>query len=94
MLFRSAGAGLALEEQRALHGEREVQRGGQAAVGDVVRRGEQLEGVVDGGGGSCGLGCGHKKDDIVVRVPTTWNDRLLLNQIGSPETKNPPKRVI
>ena len=52
-----AGAGFALEEQGALHGEREVQRGGQAAVGDVVGRREHLERVVDG----FGLGCGHKK---------------------------------
>jgi hypothetical protein len=38
---------LALEEQRPLHGEREVERGGEAAVGYVLAFGEQRLGFVD-----------------------------------------------
>ena len=39
-----AGAGLALQEQRPLHGKREMHRRGQFAVGDIAVLGEQAGG--------------------------------------------------
>jgi hypothetical protein len=50
-----AGAGLAFEEQRALQLQRQEDRGGELAVGDVVLLGKQRGGGVDRGRqGSCG----------------------------------------
>jgi hypothetical protein len=45
-----AGAGFAFQEQRALQLERQVDAGGQLAIGDVVQRRQAGQGVVDAGG--------------------------------------------
>ena len=50
-----AHAGLAFEEQRTLHREREIYRGREAAVGDVIGARKQLLRGVDRGG----KGSGH-----------------------------------
>ena len=44
-----ADAGLAFEEQRTAHLEREKQHGRQRAVGEIIGRREQVEGRVDRG---------------------------------------------
>ena len=51
-----ADPGLALEEQRPAELEREVERGRERPVGDVVAARQKLLGVVDGGD----LGTGHR----------------------------------
>src|SRR6266850_1299268 len=45
--FGLADAGLALQEQRAAHGERKEKGGGEAAIGHVLARREQRLGLVD-----------------------------------------------
>ena len=44
-----AGAGLAFKEERALHGERQMHRGGELPVGDIALGGQQRGGLGDGG---------------------------------------------
>ena len=46
-----SGAGLAFEKERALHGERQMHRGGELPVGNIALRGQQRGGLGDGGGG-------------------------------------------
>ena len=43
-----AGAGLTLQEQRAVHGERQMDSGRQFVIGDVALIGKQLGRVGDG----------------------------------------------
>ena len=45
-----AHAGLAFEEQRPLQLEREEHGGREPAVGDIILRGQEVDGCVDGGG--------------------------------------------
>ena len=52
--FGLAGSGLAFQEQRPAHRQREVHRGGQILVGDVALVREQC-----GGLGNRGRQCGH-----------------------------------
>ena len=61
-----AGAGLAFQEQRAAHRQRQVHSGRQLLVGDVALVGKQFRGVGDGRGES-------RHYSMLPRIRTTMN---------------------
>ncbi len=44
-----ADAGLAFEEDRPAHFQRQIEHGAERAVGEIIRLGEEIDGGVDGG---------------------------------------------
>ena len=76
-----ADAGLAFEENRPAHLERQVKHGAERAVGEIIGPGEEIDGGVDRGRQ---VFCGHKGLYPNGRVSYIWRSKPSIARIVGP----------